>query len=291
MILHSKNEVLLRIQELYDLLSKSEQKVAAYVLDNSDETMRLSIASLAKQVNVSEPTVVRFCRKLDFDGYQDFKIALAQGSNYTNETLKIIHEEILESDSLKEISQKVVNSHILALQQTFSYMNYDNLEEFLRLLGRGGKVEFYGLGGSGTVAIDGENKFLRTGIDTRVCIDSHIQLMRTALLKENDLIVIFSNSGTTKHFVNVMDIAKKNGTKTVLITSFKESLLGRMADLVFEVRARETSYKQEPSSSRVAMLAIIDVIVTAIALQNQNQYIQNIYETRQALAAGKEIKK
>ncbi|MBU3874788.1 MurR/RpiR family transcriptional regulator [Faecalicatena sp. AGMB00832] len=291
MILHSKNEVLLRIQELYDLLSKSEQKVAAYVLDNSDETMRLSIASLAKQVNVSEPTVVRFCRKLDFDGYQDFKIALAQGSNYTNETLKIIHEEILESDSLKVISQKVVNSHILALQQTFSYMNYDNLEEFLRLLGRGGKVEFYGLGGSGTVAIDGENKFLRTGIDTRVCIDSHIQLMRTALLKENDLIVIFSNSGTTKHFVNVMDIAKKNGTKTVLITSFKESLLGRMADLVFEVRARETSYKQEPSSSRVAMLAIIDVIVTAIALQNQNQYIQNIYETRQALAAGKEIKK
>ena len=283
--------MLLRIQELYDLLSKSEQKVAAYVLDNSDETMRLSIASLAKQVNVSEPTVVRFCRKLDFDGYQDFKIALAQGSNYTNETLKIIHEEILESDSLKEISQKVVNSHILALQQTFSYMNYDNLEEFLRLLGRGGKVEFYGLGGSGTVAIDGENKFLRTGIDTRVCIDSHIQLMRTALLKENDLIVIFSNSGTTKHFVNVMDIAKKNGTKTVLITSFKESLLGRMADLVFEVRARETSYKQEPSSSRVAMLAIIDVIVTAIALQNQNQYIQNIYETRQALAAGKEIKK
>lgn len=60
---------------------------------------------------------------------------------------------------------------------------------------------------------------------------------------------------------------------------------------MFEVRARETSYKQEPSSSRVAMLAIIDVIVTAIALQNQNQYIQNIYETRQALAAGKEIKK
>lgn len=291
MILHSKNEVLLRIQELYDMLSKAEQKVAGYVLENSDETMRLSIASLAKQVNVSEPTVVRFCRKLDFDGYQDFKIALAQGSNYTNETLKIIHEEILKTDSLKEISQKVMNSHILALQQTFSYINYGNLEEFIRLLCRGGKVDFYGLGGSGTVAIDGENKFLRTGINTRVCIDSHIQLMRTSLLGEEDLIIIFSNSGATKHFVDVMNIAKKNKTETVLITSFKESLLGKMADLVFEVRARETSYKQEPSSSRVAMLAIIDVVVTAIALKNQEQYIQNIYETRQALSVGKEIKK
>lgn len=291
MVLQTKNEVLLRIQGMFELLSKAEQKVAEFVFGNSDETMRLTIAALAKRVDVSEPTVVRFCRKLDFDGYQDFKIALAQASTYTNDTLKVIHEEITERDSIEEISKKVINSHILALQQTFACINYEDLEAFSQLLCKARKVEFYGLGGSGTVAIDVENKFLRTGINTSVCIDSHIQLMRAALLGEQDLIIIFSNSGATKHFLHVIETAQKNGTKVAVITSFRDSLLGKSADLVFEVKARETSYKQEPSSARVAMLAIIDVLVTTIALKNQEQYIDNIYQTRKALGLEKDMKR
>ena len=114
--------------------------------------------------------------------------------------------------------------------------------------------------------------------------------MRTALLSEKDLIVIFSNSGSTLHFANIIDIARKNGTKTAVITSFKDSMLGRMADLTFEVRAKEKSYKQEPSSARLAMLAIMDVVVTAIALRSQKEYIHNIHLTREALQVEKDGK-
>lgn len=284
----AKNDVLMTIQEVMKHLSKSEQKVAEYVLEHSDETMNLSIASLSKNADVSEPTVVRFCRKLDFNGYQDFKIALAKGSTYTDETLKIIHEEILETDSLEEISQKVVNSHTLALRQTVANINYEQLEQFVDMLCNAGQVKFFGLGGSGTVAIDVENKFLRTGINTEVCIDSHIQLMKTSLLAKKDVVVIFSNSGATKHFADIIEIAHKNGTKVVVITSFADSILGRVADLTFEIRAKEKSYKQEPSSARLAMFAIMDVVVTAIALRWQKKYIQNIHRTREALSLEKQ---
>lgn len=283
----AENVVLLMVKEAYTALSNSEKQVADFVLDCADETVNFTVANLAKQAQVSEPTVIRFCRKLNFTGYQEFKIALAKGSAHTDDTLKVIHEEVRPQDSLQEISGKVINSHILAMQQTFSMVSYEKLEQFIRLIQQAGHLDFFGLGGSGTVAIDVENKFIRTGINTRCCIDSHIQLMWTALRGEGDVIVIFSNSGMTKHFAKIMDIARKNGVKLVLITSGNNTVLTKLADITFQIHAKETSYKKEPSSARIAMLAIMDVVVTAIALEKQGMYIDNIYETRAALESEK----
>lgn len=277
------NTALLLVKDAYETLSPSERQVADFVLEYPDEVVTLTMASLSKQVKVSEPTIVRFCRKLNFSGYQEFKIAMAKGSSRTEDTLKIIHEEVKLTDTLEEISGKVVNSHILALQQTFACINYEQMEQFLKYLMQANRVDFYGLGGSGTVAIDVENKFIRTGINTRCCIDAHIQLMWASLLGEKDVIVIFSNSGMTKHFVNVMKTARKNKVKIVLITSGNNTVLTKLADITLQIRARETCYKKEPSSARVAMLAIMDVLVTTIALRQQDSYIQNIYRTREVL--------
>lgn len=281
--MRAENVVLLTIKKAYTTLSDYEKRVADFVLANADETLNLTVANLAKQTQVSEPTVIRFCRKLNFTGYQEFKIALAKGDVYGGETLKVIHEEVTPQDSVREISSKVISSHILAMQQTMAMINYERLEQFIGLILRAGHLDFFGLGGSGTVAMDVENKFLRTGINTRCCIDAHIQLIWTALRDKNDVIVIFSNSGTTRHFVKVMELARKNGVKLVLITSGSNTVLTRLADITFQIHASETSHKKEPSSSRIAMLAIMDVVATAIALEKQSDYIENIYKTRAAL--------
>lgn len=281
--MRAENVVLLTIKGTYTTLSDYEKRVADYVLANADETLNLTVANLAKQTQVSEPTVIRFCRKLNFTGYQEFKIALAKGDVYGGDTLKVIHEEVTSQDSVREISSKVVNSHILAMQQTMAMINYERLEQFIGLILQAEHLDFFGLGGSGTVAMDVENKFIRTGINTRCCIDAHIQLIWTALRGKNDVIVIFSNSGTTRHFVKVMELARKNGAKLVLITSGSNTVLTRLADITFQIHASETSHKKEPSSSRIAMLAIMDVVATAIALEKQSDYIENIYKTRAAL--------
>lgn len=281
--MRAENVVLLTIKKAYTTLSDYEKRVADFVLANADETLNLTVANLAKQTQVSEPTVIRFCRKLNFTGYQEFKIALAKGDVYGGETLKVIHEEVTPQDSVREISSKVISSHILAMQQTMAMINYERLEQFIGMILRAGHLDFFGLGGSGTVAMDVENKFLRTGINTRCCIDAHIQLIWTALRDKNDVIVIFSNSGTTRHFVKVMELARKNGVKLVLITSGSNTVLTRLADITFQIHASETSHKKEPSSSRIAMLAIMDVVATAIALEKQSDYIENIYKTRAAL--------
>ena len=67
------------IRTQLDSLSKSERKVALAVLDNPSQTVNQNITALAKSAQVSEPTVVRFCRTLGYDGWHEFKLKLAQG--------------------------------------------------------------------------------------------------------------------------------------------------------------------------------------------------------------------
>ncbi len=142
---------------------------------------------------------------------------------------------------------------------------------------------FYGLGGSGTVAIDVENKFLRTGLVTHSYVDAHVQLMRAALFDERDTIVIFTNTGNTKHFIRLLEVANQNGINSVIITTVSNSPISKLGTYTIDVKAKEIRYKKEPSSSRIAMMAVMDIIVTYIALLKSDEYISNILATREAL--------
>jgi DNA-binding MurR/RpiR family transcriptional regulator len=274
------NNVIISIQEQYDNLRPSEKKVADYIRANPADIIHLSIAELSALVGVSEPTVIRFCRNIGYSGFQNFKIEFAQSNPLP---LKIIHEELTPDDSISDIAQKVVNSHIIALTQTLEALNFGTLSGVADVLSQSAKIDFYGLGGSGTAAQDAENKFIRTKLNTYPCVDAHVQLMRGSLMGPDDSIVIFSNSGHTIHYTKLLEITKKNGVRSVVITSHKNSPVALLADHVIEIQASEIQYRKEPSSARMAMLAVIDIIVAAIALKNHSAYIENIMTTRKAI--------
>jgi len=72
------NDLFKTLQDTYEKLRKSEKKVADYVMQQQSAVVQMRIVDLAAAAAVSEPTVVRFCRALGFDGFQDFKLTLAQ---------------------------------------------------------------------------------------------------------------------------------------------------------------------------------------------------------------------
>jgi RpiR family carbohydrate utilization transcriptional regulator len=74
----STHDLFKTISQAYPHLRKSERKVADYILEHRAKVVQMRIVDLAAAAAVSEPTVVRFCRALDFDGFQDFKLNLAQ---------------------------------------------------------------------------------------------------------------------------------------------------------------------------------------------------------------------
>ena len=61
-------------------LTKSGRTVAEYLVQHAAEAQYLSISSLARECQVAEATVFRFCRALGFEGYHEMRIALAQAN-------------------------------------------------------------------------------------------------------------------------------------------------------------------------------------------------------------------
>ena len=256
--------VILKIRELIPSLSKSEQLVANYIVDNPDQVITLSVAALADAVGVSDPTVVRTCRHLGFIGYQDLKVTLAQS---IATPLQNIHEEISPDDDIQKIVSKVFFSAIHTLQYTHDTLVTADIQNAAEMLMGARRIFIFGLGASGAVASDLQHKLLRLGLNASVYVDAHLQALTTAFCTKDDVVVAISHSGSSRIIIDNVELAKENGARVISLTSFGRSPLSKLADICLFTASMETKYRILAISSRIAELTIIDSIYTYIAIR------------------------
>lgn len=263
-----------------DDLRNSEKKVALAVLDSPHRVIYQSISELAENAGVSEPTVLRFCRALGFLGYHDLKIQLAQ--DLVPEE-KNIHEDVTQGDDASTLIRKVLNANVIAINATLDTLDPTMVDRAIHALARAKHIDFFGLGGSGAVAMDAYHKFFRLGIPCGWQSDSHMQAMCAALMTPRHVVVAISHSGSTKDIVESLEIAKANGATTIAIVSHRKSPVASMADIPLCVHAKETGFKPEPMSSRIVHLCAIDVLAVGVALRRSADFVASVQKTRKAL--------
>lgn len=259
--------VVLKIKELIPTLSKSEQEVANYIIDNPDQVITLSVAALADAAGVSDPTVVRACKRLGFTGYQDLKVTLAQ-SIVT--PLQNIHEEISSDDDIQKIVSKVFLSAIHTLQYTHDTILPGEIQAAAEALMKARRIYLFGVGASGPIVSDLHHKLLRLGLDASVYVDAHLQALTTVYCTSEDVVFAISHSGSSRIIADNARKAKENGAKIISLTSIGRSPLSRLADICLYTASMETKYRILAISSRIAELTIIDSIYTYIAMHSDN---------------------
>jgi len=271
---------LVQIRTKYDTFRTSEKKVADYILSDPESIIYLTITNIANKCDVSETSVIRLCKGIGYNGFQDLKINLAKSA----QTLaKQIHEEIDFNDTTSEMISKVMHSNILAIQDTQEALNTADVERAIQAISRTTRLEFYGLGGSGAVAIDAHHKFFKYGFACNAYIDSHMQAMSAATMKKGDVIVAISNSGRPLDLIENLQIARDAGATTICITGGYNSPITKVCDIVLMAVSKEQTYKPEPMSSRIAQLSIIDILSIGLAMSHKNQLLDNLQKTRSAL--------
>jgi len=261
------SDVLSSIRSGMDDLRSSEKKVAAYVLKNPETVTTLSITDLAEEVGTSEPTVIRFCRKLGLKGFMDLKLSLARdlpSSQY-------IHESVHESDTLPRIFNKMLNAAREAFNETMNTMDLELLEKASQALASAQRIEFYGVGGSGAVAQDAHHKFFRRGIPCLAYSDPHMQAMSAALLGPGDVVVAISHTGSTKDIIDSAAIARERGATVIGIVGRERSPMSRICDITIPVHSPEAALRLAPMTSRLVQLAIIDVLFVSVALKDPGE--------------------
>ena len=250
-----------KIKEQRDSLRKSERKVADFILENSSALISMRIVDVASAAQVSEPTVLRFCRALGYDGFQSFKLQLAQhlGANISYSQFSVD-----DNDTAADLSNKVFESTIGSLLAVRDQLNPSVLESAINILSQANRVEFYGFGASGSVAADAQHKFFRLQVSTAAYTDPHIQLMSAISLSSKDVVVAISQSGRTKALIQSVNLALEAGA-TVIGLAPEHTPLSELCSIPIYVNVEEDQHEFTPISSRIAHLLVIDVLAMGVA--------------------------
>ena len=272
---------LLHIRGTYPALRPADKRVAQVILSNPREAVHYSITQLAEKAEVSDATVVKFCKRLGYKGYQEFKIMLAQDVAVKPQ---LIHGEVEPGNDVQTIKEKIFQANISALQETAQVLETEALERAVQALANAGEIHFYGVGASGIVALDAEQKFSRIGLRTSAFLDTHLQIARAVHLREGDVAVCLSFSGETVEIVEALRAAKQAGALTIAITSFSGSTLAREADVLLLTSTQQNLFRSGAIASRLTQLSTIDVLFIAVALVDHERAQEAIEKTRAILS-------
>ncbi|MEM7033340.1 MAG: MurR/RpiR family transcriptional regulator [Chloroflexota bacterium] len=260
--------VLTRIRSQMPTLSESERRVAQWVLSNANTAMHSSMALIGQSCQVSDTTVLRFCRNLGFRGFTDLKITLAQ--DLSNPT-QLIHDDIEANDTPLVVAKKVFLANIQALYDTLEMLDEDSLQQAVTLLEQANQILLVGVGTSATVCQATYLKLFRLGLPCIVPTDAHVQLMQAGLLGADDLVIAFSHSGETRDPIAILEEAKRHQAKTICVTSNAQSPIVQFADVVLTSVAQET--RNDAIASRVAQTTLMDAIYVIASLRDLERTI------------------
>ena len=283
-----KNIFILRY-EMESLLNKihtsrhdmgpAEKKIADYILENTSEIVGISISDLAELCGCGDATVVRFARRLGFEGYQELKIQIAGELSRVTKSAG----EVDKHDSCFEIFQKRIDDISVSLKNTEAVLDADDLEAVAQKIMKARRVVIFGLGNSAAIAMDAAHKFLRLGLDAQACCDNHLQAIIASHLDRPSVAIGISHSGSSKDIVEAMKLCKIGGATTIGITNYGASPLVDATDMQLFTKSDETRHSILAMSSRIAQLAIFDAIYTYIVVNADRAAVQAIYNTESAL--------
>lgn len=271
---NDKNLNLTMLMEQYkNKFTKSELKLYHYITENFEQIVYQSLTEIAIACHVGEATVLRFCRKLGYKGYQEFKLFLAQELS--------THEKNGHDDTYMD---KVRKNMMRAVDDTYELVDDKRLQEAIDSIYEAKTVVVFGVSSSGIAGLDMQNRLMRIGMNIETITDSHNQVIRSNSVTSDTVIIAISLTGSTKDVIEAVKIGKNNGATIIAITNYTESPLTSDADIVLLTSAKENPLDSGSLVSKVSQLFVIDLLCTGITMKNYEKAKQTKEQIAQTIS-------
>lgn len=272
---------LVRIKVTRPTMAKGAARIADFILEDPARVVKMSVTELAEATDSSEGSIINFAKFLGLSGYQQLKLSLAQESV---QLVQFIHEDLVRTDDTATATQKIFHSGIQALKDTLTVLDPKALSRAVDIFHSAKRIEVYGIGSAAPIAEDAYYRMLRIGLDARVLVDSHIQAISASLADPNVATLTITHSGATHETIAATRLAKEAGAKTVVITNFAKSPIQAYADVVLFTMARETLFRTEAMTSRIAQLCVVDALIATLALADYERATRTLQHTFDTLS-------
>ncbi|REJ10362.1 MULTISPECIES: MurR/RpiR family transcriptional regulator [Halobacillus] len=266
------------LNEMKDKLPPSEKKIAEFILDQPHEAIHCTATQLGELSSTSSAAVIRLCKSLGLKGLQELKLRISGDLQKKPEAR---YRDIQPGEPSDSIVEKITSNSLQAIRETTEMVDYRTLSEAVRLLNEAGSIHFFGVGASGIIAQDAQQKFLRMNKPTSAFTDMHNAAMNIANVTENDVVFGISFSGETYETAKIMEIAKKKGARTISLTRYGQSPVTEHADVSLYISAsREipAPFRSGATSSRLAQLHMIDILFVNVVTEQWDKASEYFHE-------------
>lgn len=270
-----------RIRVGYSAMAKGARRIADFILEDPARIIKMSVTELSEATESSEGSIINFAKMLGLSGFQQLKLSLAQESI---QPVQYIHEDLIRQDGVETACRKIFHSGIQALRDTLSVLDAKALSDAVKILRNAKRIEIYGIGSSAPIAEDAHYRMLRIGLEAKVVTDSHIQAISASRTDKSVAVLTISHSGATHETVTSTRLAREAGAKTVVITNYARSPIQAHADVVLFTMARETLFRTEAMTSRIAQLCVLDALIAVLALADYDRATEVLKQTFDTLS-------
>ena len=277
-----KDIIALMIQE-YERFTRSERKIADYVLEHQEETQYVSITDLSAQCGVAVSTVSLFCRKLKLAGFNDFKLELARAALPARAAFSEPGSEITEGDSAAAVMGKVLSAVQDALNNAYHMLSEQEIIRAADLLRRAGQVVCLGQGNHSVVALAAWAQFSTTSPKFKTIQDSHMQTVVLSTLAEGDAVLYFSYSGATHELLEAVEVIRNRGGKLILVTRYPNPPASAYADAVLLCGPNEQPFQFGSTSALIAQLYVVEALLSEFIRRDPEEAEQNRRSVGKAL--------
>ena len=275
------DNIIARIRLSYKSMGPMSKAIADFILAQPQRVMAMSVTELSEATGASQGSVVNFCQNLGLSGFQQLKLSLAQA---VVQPVQYIHEDLERSDDIETVCRKVFHGGIQALRDSMSALEPKSIAAAVQLMRSAKRIEIYGIGSSAPIAEDAHYRMLRIGLDAKAVTDSHVQAISASRTTPDVAVLTISHTGSTRETVVATQLAKEAGAKTVVLTNFGRSPIQAFADVTLFTMARETLFRTEAMTSRIAQLCVIDTLIAALALADYERSTETLRETFDVLS-------
>jgi DNA-binding MurR/RpiR family transcriptional regulator len=273
------NDFRQRLEDHLPGLTKSQQRIASYLLANYDEATFLSSADLAERLNVSQATVVRFSKAIGYDGFPAMRRHLQALFRVKATPAARLQRKLSElASSQGSVLTKIIDMEVQYLTEAAHSIELADFDRAVNILLSGQRIFVFGSGPSGILADLAELRLRRIGVLTIGMTESgrHI-LEKLQLLRQGDAVLAAGFHHVRPELVAVLDHARALGCRSILLTDTLGPALRSKVDVVLAARRGPVS----TFHSLTVPMSILNALVLAVAMARPDESLTALNRLQQ----------
>lgn len=276
-------DTLLIIRQNYSNFTTVEKKIADYIFEVGEKMLEKSAQEVASEIGSSSAALVRFSRKLGYDGFSQLKQKLS-ASYAVHEDDEDYYKEVNDSETPSSIKNKLKVRVNHMVETTNAALSDDEIMAAVALIDEAESIFVFGIGASSMVAQDIFQKFSRIGKQVFFIQDAHLFVSSLLISDRKTIFIGISMKGETKEVIELARVVKGMKIPIIAITSREESTLGQMSDYILHsVSGEDYQMRTAATMSLMAQLYVVDILFYMFVSEHFTESYDKLEKTRDAI--------